>query len=300
LQSETYTELLWLLEGFTSYYDDLMLARSNVISTDTYLARIARTINNVKRGSGRSKQSIAESSFDAWIKFYRPDENTTNAQVNYYTKGSLVALALDLLIRTHSRGEKSLDNAMLLLWERYGHHNDALPYEKGFTEADAKNLLEEASGLDLSDFFKRYVHGTVELDLAPFLKHFGIAVENPIKKDTPSLNMRILRNGNDWQIANVYEGGGAHRAGLAAGDVLVAINDIRIPAENTSAALDQMLSRYAIGDDVNIHVFRRDELMMIKATLKEDDHPQYKLLISPEDDPSTRAARLLWLKPNSD
>ena len=295
LQSEVYTELLWLLEGFTSYYDDLMLVRSGTISVNTYLDRIARTLNLVKRASGRKKQSIAEAGFDAWVKFYRPDENTTNAQVNYYTKGSLVALALDLLIRLHTGQQKSLDDAMLLLWERYGLTDDVSSSEKGFTEAGVKKLLEEVSGLDLGDFYRRFIHGTDELDLAPALAHFGITAISG-NKGAASLNMRVKRHGNDTIIANVYDGGAAHRAGLAAGDVLLAVNDVRIPAENATSALEQLLGRYATGDAVRVHVFRRDELMAFHATLAADDEPRYALSVSAQDDQTARQARLSWLK----
>ena len=295
LQNEVYTELLWVLEGFTSYYDDLMLVRSNTISVNTYLQRIARTINLVKRASGRKKQSIAEASFDAWVKFYRPDENTTNAQVNYYTKGSLVALALDLQIRLHSEGQSSLDDAMLLLWKRYGSTDDAGSDEKGFTQTDVKTLLEEVSGLDLGDFYSRFVHGTDELDLAPALEQFGITTSS-LSKGAASLNMRVKRHVNDIVIANVYDGGAAHRAGLSAGDVLVAIDGIRIPADSAPSALEQLLGRYAAGDVVKVHVFRRDELMALHATLATDDDPQYALSISTLDNRMTRHARLLWLK----
>src|SRR3569623_474546 len=120
LQAEAYTTLLWLFEGFTSYYDDLMLVRGGVIEQADYCKLLAKTVNGVLRGGGRSKQSVAESSFDAWIKNYRQDENAPNAIVSYYTKGSLVALALDLAIRAQTSNRKSLADVMRLLWQRFG------------------------------------------------------------------------------------------------------------------------------------------------------------------------------------
>ena len=296
LQSETYTQLLWLFEGFTSYYDDLLLMRGGVIDASTYLKRVARTINAVKRASGRKKQSLAESSFDTWIKFYRPDENTTNAQVNYYMKGALVALALDLSIRIRTNGEKSLDDGMRLLWQRHGHHDATGFLKKGLAETGAGPLFEEATGLDLKDFFKRYVHETDELLLAPLFEHFGIKKSSPTKKGGPSLSLRVQRFGNDCQITNIYEGGAAHVAGLSAGDLLVAIDGLRVPAEKASAGLDSLLTRYAVGDAVDVHVFRRDELMTFRAVLAADDSPQYTLSISAEQTPSKTEARRSWLK----
>jgi predicted metalloprotease with PDZ domain len=124
LRQESYTSLLWLFEGFTSYYDDLMLVRSGLIDEAAYLKLVSKTINGVLRGSGRLKQSVAESSFDAWTKYYRQDENSPNAIVSYYTKGSLVALGLDLTIRAETAGKKSLDDVMrtvAALWPRFLH-----------------------------------------------------------------------------------------------------------------------------------------------------------------------------------
>ncbi len=294
LQNEAYTRLLWLFEGFTNYYDDLMMVRSGLIDVSTYLQGIAKTINGVKRGMGRKKQSVAEASFDAWIKFYRQDENATNSQVNYYTKGSLVALALDLAIRIRTNGEKSLDDGMRLLWQRYGHNHEPESVEKGLREAEAEMLLEEATGLDLKDFFRRYVHGTEELALGHLFEHFGVSETQPAKKPKNSLNIRAVRAGNDCKIVNVYEGGAAHDAGLSAGDLLVAIDGIRIPTE--SSGLDNLLSRYLVGDTVILHAFRRDELMVFSAVLAADDTPQYALALSADQTPATVEARRSWLK----
>jgi len=296
LQHENYTRLLWLFEGFTSYYDDLMLVRCGIFDVSTYLQRIARTVSNVQRAAGRKKLSIAEASFDAWIKFYRQDENATNAQVNYYTKGSLVALALDLTIRIRTNGEKSLDDGMRLLWTRYGHNHEATAQEKGIGEAEAERLFEDASGLDLKDFFRRYVHGTDELQLGQLLEHAGIQENLTAKKQKASLNIRTVRAGNDCKIASVYEGGAAHVAGLSADDLLVAIDGLRISGENPSASLDNLLSRYSPSEKVTVHAFRRDELMMFNVTLAEDDTPLYSLSLSSVQTLPAIEARRSWLK----
>lgn len=295
LQNENYTRLLWLFEGFTSYYDDLMIARSGLFDVNTYLQCISRTINLVLRGSGRKKQSITESSFDAWVKFYRQDENAPNAIVNYYTKGSLVALALDLTIRIRTNNEKSLDDGMHLLWERYGHNYESGSAEKGILENEAESLFEEATGLDLKDFFQRYVHGTHELRLAHLLEHFGIHKKPPAEAPKASLNIRVQQTGNDCQIVNVYEGGAAHLAGMSAKDILIAIDGIRVPAVNPAAGLKNMLARYAVGETVVIHAFRRDELMVFNATLAQDDAPQFTLSLMENQTVAEIEARNQWL-----
>lgn len=200
-----------------------MLVRSGLISQDDYFALVGRTIAGVQRGAGRLKQSVAESSFDAWIKYYRQDENATNAIVSYYTKGSLVALAFDLAIRARTRHRKSLDDVMRFLWQRFGRDfYDGKP--NGVGEGDVKALIAEATGVDLGRLFDDAVSGTRDLPLAALLEPFGVTLapdagangsaDAPPK---PTLGART-RGGAECTLAAVYEGGAAHRAGLSAGD----------------------------------------------------------------------------------
>ena len=168
LDRENYTTLLWVFEGFTSYYDDLALLRSGCIELKDWLELTAKTISNVARGPGHQRQTLAESSFDAWSKFYRPDENTPNAVVSYYAKGALVALALDLTLRSETAGRVSLDDVMLALWTRHGQTGI------GFGEDDVRRLAEELSGLKLKRFFADAVHDTGDLPLKRLLARFGI------------------------------------------------------------------------------------------------------------------------------
>ena len=289
LSAEGYTSLLWLFEGFTSYYDDLMLVRSGVIDESAYLKLVSKNINNVLRGSGRTKQSVAESSFDAWTKYYRQDENSPNAIVSYYVKGSLIGLALDLTIRAETSGRKSLDDVMRTLWKRYGRDF----YEgggRGLSEVEAEALFDEVTGLKLKRFFDRYVRGTDDLPLAKLLAPFGIESSDNRKSAKVSLNIRTTRDGNDSKIANVYEGGAAHRTGLSAGDILVAVDGVRVTATN----LDTLLTRYRVGDAVTLHIFRRDELMMFGAILAPEDAPQ--MVLAAQSKPAAAARmRAAWL-----
>lgn len=292
LQNENYTSLLWLFEGFTSYYDDLMLVRSGVIDQDAYFKLVAKTINSVLRGTGRQKQSVAESSFDAWGKYYRQDENAPNAIVSYYTKGSLVGLALDLTIRAETKGRKSLDDVMRALWLRYGRDffGKGTSSGQGVTEAEVEQLFDSVTGLKLKSFFDRYVRGTGDLPLAKLLAPFGMTIEDERKDAKPGLGIRTARDGNDCKLASVFEGEPAHRAGLSAGDVLISINGLRVTATN----LEGLLARYRVGDKIALHVFRRDELMTFVATLKADATPKNSL--SAQDKPVAAARlRAAWL-----
>ncbi|WP_153111932.1 M61 family metallopeptidase [Propionivibrio limicola] len=260
LERENYTTQLWAFEGITSYYDDLALLKSGVIAQKDWLELTAKAISNVHRAPGRLRQSLAESSFDAWSKFYRPDENTPNVVVSYYAKGALAALALDLTLRRESEGRISLDDVMRTLWERFGKTG------LGVGDDDIRRVAEELSGCDLKRFFAEAIHGTRDLPLKKLLAPFGIRLDwecatNNAK--TPSLGVKTSADGNELKLATVYDGGPAQQAGLAAGDVLVAIDGLRIkPSE-----FDKRLSRLRAGDCITAHAFRRDELMEFSVRL---------------------------------
>ncbi|KVT83841.1 peptidase M61 [Burkholderia territorii] len=292
LARENYTSLLWLFEGFTSYYDDLMLVRCGLMSQDEYFAALGRTIGGVLRGTGRLKQSVAESSFDAWIKYYRQDENATNAIVSYYTKGSLVALAFDLAIRAQTRNRKSLDDVMRLLWQRYG-REFYRGKQAGVEEDEVEALIEEATGVALGRLFADAVHGTRDLPLAELLAPFGVTLAPEVAPGAaakPTIGAR-LRGGADCTLAAVYEGGGAHRAGLSAGDTLIALDGLRVTGTN----LDTLLARYRPGDKVEVHAFRRDELRTAKLKLDGPEVARYRLTAAAKP-AAAHKAREAWLK----
>jgi predicted metalloprotease with PDZ domain len=270
LQVENYTPLLWLFEGFTSYYDDLMLVRAGIIKEPTYFKLLGKTIGSVLRGSGRLKQSVADSSFDAWSKYYRQDENSPNAIISYYSKGSLIALAFDLTIRAKTGGAKTLDDVMRALWERYG--RDFYPsVGRGVTESEVEALFDEVSGLKLRNLFDKFVRGTDDLPLAKLFTPFGIKLTDERKSGKPSLDAGIGRDALGAKLTQVHEGGAAHQAGLSALDVIIAIDGLRVNGNPSN--VDALLSRYRVGDKVVVHAFRRDELMAFDLTLQGDRVP---------------------------
>ncbi|HMA24279.1 MAG: M61 family metallopeptidase, partial [Gemmatimonas sp.] len=269
LTRENYTRQLWAFEGITSYYDDLALVRSGVIDRGSYLELLGRGITTVLRNPGRQVQSIAESSFDAWIKFYRQDENTPNAVVSYYAKGSLVALALDLTLRLHG---SSLDDVMRALWQRYGRTGTGVP------EDGVALLASELAGHDLAEFFARHVDGTEDPPLADPLREFGVelnlrAAQGPTDRggtaSKPTERERCwigakLASGAEPRLAHVYRGGPAERAGLAAHDTLVAFDGLRASAD----AVERLCERHGAGDEVVVHAFRRDEFFTATMVLE--------------------------------
>jgi predicted metalloprotease with PDZ domain len=272
LDAEAHTELLWVFEGVTSYYDDLNLLRSGLISPVSYLEVLAQTITRVLAGSGRLKQSLAEASFDAWTRFYKQDENAPNAIVSYYAKGALVALALDLTLRLETAGRISLDEVMRAAWQRFGQSESGMP-EDGF-----ERLAAEVSGLDLAGFFDTYVRGTAELPLPSLLEAFGVGYhlrapagpEDQGGKPAPEnggpavdLGVTIDTSTGNVMLKNVLEDGAACRAGLAAGDELVAIDGLKV----TGTGLSEQLKAFDPEERVPVHVFRRDELMRFDVEL---------------------------------
>ena len=296
LAREAYTRQLWAFEGFTSYYDDLALRRSGVIGTRSYLELLGRTITAVLRTPGRRRQSAAEASFDAWIKYYRPDENTPNAGVSYYVQGALIGLALDLELR--DRGS-SLDELMRALWRTYGRPGIGVP------EDGIERLASDLASESLADFFARFVAGTEELPLADLLRGVGIALRLRAARDGndrggtaasgdeagPGAWLGAVVAGSEPRLKHVHNGGPAERAGLAAGDVIVAVDGLRASA----AALERLASARRPGDAIAVHAFRRDELLTATVVLGSAPHDTCWLELDPAADEPTRQRRLAWL-----
>lgn len=287
LARENYTSLLWIFEGFTSYYDDLFLLRTQLATRTQYCAMLARTIDDVLAGPGRHLQSVADSSFDAWVKYYRQDENTPNAVVSYYKKGSLVALCLDLLVRQRSRGRRSLDDAMRLMWRRHGRGFYGAG-GAGIAEDAFPSLVLEATGVDVGDEIQRWAHGTDDLPIEPLLAPFGATLRFEPLGSGPSIGARIAAG--DPRLSTVATGGPAHRAGLSAGDVLVAIDDLRV----VPGRLEAQLARYRPGDVVSVVSFRGDQLQTRRLTLAAG--PQRAVIeLLPKATKETQRLRDSWL-----
>jgi predicted metalloprotease with PDZ domain len=244
---ENYTRLLWFFEGFTSYYDDLFLVRQRLIDPPQYLRLLATTLNQVGATPGRQVSSVAQASFDAWIKYYRPDENTANATVSYYTKGALVALALDLTLRGEGRG--TLDAVMRLLWSRSG--------GGPITEDDIAAALKEVGGRSFAPELADWVHGTSELPLQRLLEAVGVRWTHDAATLGLRLGARLNDSGNGLRVQAVMRGSAAEQAGLAAGDELLALDGWRLRRLDDGAlvgALDHELPLLAARDQRLLHL----------------------------------------------
>ena len=275
LDKETHTPQLWAFEGFTAYYDDLTLVRSERISVDDYLLLLGQIISRVYRGAGRKIQSVAESSFDTWTKFYKQDENAPNAIVSYYSQGSLIALGLDATLRTRTAGRLSLDDLMRRLWLEYGKPAIGVP------EGRIESMAGELCGEDLEPFFAAYLHGVDDYPLDEWLEQLGIQLQWRVSEGqndkggtAPTDKGLMINFGAAYkpsalgiELTQVYIYESAQLAGLSAGDNVIAINGIQASNGN----LTGMLENARPGDIWRIDAFRRDELMQFQMILAAPD-----------------------------
>jgi len=256
LSKRNHTRLLWVFEGFTSYYDDLQLLRSKRIDLKTYLKLVADNWNGILRTPGRHKQSLADSSFDAWTKYYQADENTPNSVVSYYGKGALLALGLDLQIRNFTKGRKSLDDLMRLIWQEHGLTGH------GIEEDGLDTLIYQLFGSGFqkiwSQFKTEYIFGTSDLPLEKWLNSRLIKVSS---KSLAKLEMVKLAFGirytddKGWlKLTHVLDGGVAQAAGLAPGDLIASINGQRV----TGSRWDKVLTSLTMNEDCVVCFYRQD------------------------------------------
>ena len=265
---ENYTELLWFFEGFTSYYDDLLLRRAGLLDNAGYVKLLNKTINQVMQTPGRLVQSVAQASFDAWVKYYRQDENTPNATVSYYTKGSLVALCLDLTLR--AEGHSSLDEVMRALWSRCFQHDGG-----SLREVDIAEVLQTLGKRSFAPELARWVHGTGELPLQELLTHQGVAVHEEPAQLAHRLGLRVSE-AQGLLVKTVLRGGAAERAGFAPGDEWLGLepaektkNKIPAPAANgwRMSRLDDLLLYAGNAQKVTALVSRDKRLLRIELKL---------------------------------
>jgi predicted metalloprotease with PDZ domain len=296
--AENYTRDLWVVEGITSYYTDLLLRRAGLITSHRYLERLAEAIARFQAVPGRAVQTLADSSWDTWIKFYRPDPNTPNSSISYYEKGALVALLLDLSIRDATDNERSLDDVMRRLWSDYGAR------DVGFPEGEVERIASEVAGAPLGGFFDLALRGTAELPFAAILAAAGLVlrpahelapVPFPATEATRTevrMGLQLKPEGGRTLVSHVLSDTPAYRAGVNAGDELVALDGARI-AHDT---LNSRLAERRHGERLPLTVFRRDELLTLE--LEVELAPPTGLSLRPAAHPTPAQQRLLddWLR----
>lgn len=306
---EVHTTLLWAMEGITSYYDHLVLARAGLISEERYRDFTAETITKLRQQPGRFKLSLSQSSFLTWVKLYKQDANWVNTGVSYYLKGELVALCLDLAIRDRTDGRKSLDDVMRALYERYPIEGEGIPEKHAHGKDGWRGALEEVTGLSWRSFWQKYIDGTNEVDFEAFLAKVGWKLQPAFRDEHADEKERKGDYGGPggWlgieakdvdkhlKVTNVLVASPALAAGLSPEDELVALDGIKV---KDAEWLEKRLRERIPGDYVTLHLFRRGELVETRVMLGEN--PPEKWLIEVPKRPGARALRLrrAWLAPH--
>lgn len=260
LGRENYTEQLWIFEGFTSYYDELSLLRTKILTPEKYLELFAQTITKVQKSKGRMKQSLAESSYDAWTKFYQQDENAPNAIVNYYTKGALFAFVLDVEIRKHTSDNKSLDDVLKFAWSNY--------QETGLEDSTIQNIINNLTDNNFDNLFDDYLYGLKELPLVDSFNYLGIDCSFSHKKDDLSnFGINIKKQGEFSLITQVFADTCAQESGLYVGDKIIAVNNEKLSGKN----LVGVINKFVTGDEIKLDVLRDELLCEIPVNITDSE-----------------------------
>jgi predicted metalloprotease with PDZ domain len=286
-ENENYTPSLWFSEGATSFYDNVIPVRSGIYDGKTYLKNFSKSVTRYLTTIGRTVQPLSESSFDAWIKLYRPDANSSNSQMSYYLKGEMVTFLLDLSIRKRHDNGRSMDDVMQALWENFG------KAEIGFTPEDLKATIEQVAGFDLTEFFTHYLHGLEDLPFQAILADFGLRLESNLEggKLPPYLGMRTAQEQGRTMVKSVANGSPAELAGLDAGDELVAIDGLRV----TGDLLTDRLQQSHPNEVLEFTYFHQDELLQTFVKLAEPEATKFTIVPVPDPTPQQQNLFEGWL-----
>lgn len=256
-EAENYTHMLWVSEGFTAYYDDWTVRRTGFYSPEEYLEVVAGAIGTVENTPGNKVQSVAESSFDAWIKYYRPDENSYNTQVSYYTKGAILGMLVDMKIREHSNGEKSIDDLMRFMYEKYYKELD-----RGYEDAEFIAAVEQFAG-DMGDFFEKYAWGTEEIPYNEFFNTVGLDLQITRPRTGEAyLGASFEQTSSGLVISRVVRGTPAYEYGLNVNDLVLSVNGQSLSDPQA------LLAGKKPGDELSIELIRDGLPKTIKVVLE--------------------------------
>jgi predicted metalloprotease with PDZ domain len=247
---ENFTRLLWAMEGVTTYYDRHFLVRAGLLTPADYLKRLSEDIEKHLETPGRTVQSLADASFDAWIKFYNPGEHSPNATISYYEKGALVSLLLDLYLRWKTKGKRCLDDVLRALWKEYAAHGI------GFPERRYEEVCSEVAGTRMDGFFDRFIRGTGELDFAQYFAAVGIRLDRGADGKA-WIGLKAEKKEGRTMIATVFDGSPAAKAGLSAGDELIALGGHKVDLDTWEKRLEERKA----GERIDVTVFRGSRIL---------------------------------------
>ena len=281
---ENYTSLLWVMEGFTSYYDELLLVRAGYTTESEYLQKIQSTINYVEGSVGARVQPVAHASFDAWIKAYRPTENSSNTTMTYYSRGQMLAAILDVMIISKYKGQKCLDHFLQQLYNKY-----YKGMKRGFSEQEFQDELEAFLGEDMDEFFRKYVFGTEIAPLQETFKKVGLQVEET-GVARPSFGASLRQDGGKVIVRGIRSGSAAEQAGLSVNDEIIGCNGYRID----QGALEQFTAGLSSGEKFDLLISRDEVLMNLSVTMTDYYKPQF--LFKKTSDAQGEKLRNYWLR----
>ncbi|SHJ49496.1 Predicted metalloprotease, contains C-terminal PDZ domain [Hymenobacter daecheongensis DSM 21074] len=264
---ENYTRMLWVSEGGTEYFSNLIMQRAGFLTPDAYLADLSNGIGRVENTPGNKQQSAAESSFDAWIKYYRPNENSGNTGISYYDKGEVIGAVLDLMVINATNGSKSLDDVMRYLYAQY--------YQKlgrGFTDAEYQDAVAKVAGRRFDEFFRDYVYGTKTLDYATALGYAGLTLSTAPTTTDAVLGANVSTSGGKYTVSSVLRDGSAWQGGLSVGDELLALNGTRLTDDPNKA-----LTGAPAGAKVTLLVSRDGQLKEVSFPLLANAAQRYRI-----------------------
>jgi len=283
-ERENYTRLLWVAEGFTVYYENIILRKAGLIKDGKFRKGIAETITRVENTPGNQVQSVTDASWDAWIKAYRPNENSPNTTISYYSKGALIALMLDLHIIYETQGEKNLDDVMRHLYQSY-----YKAQQRGFNEEEIKQALEEVSGKNLDSFFEKHIYGTQTLPYNRYLAHVGCKLTPTIEEKT-YLGVSTVRVAKKLRVTRVRKDSPAYRTGLNVHDEIVKIDDQKVKD------LSKFMEDKKPGDQVKVEICRDGNVKKFLIVLEENPHTTYKLTMQKNRTDKQKQAYKKWLR----
>lgn len=284
--TENYTRSLWIAEGFTTYYQNVIMRRAGLYTPDAYLGVIAANITGAENLKGNKTQSLSDASFDAWIKYYRPNENTPNTNASYYGKGANVAMLLDLEILKHSKGAQCLDDVMKYMYDEYYKVK-----QRGYTEEEFKAALEQFTGINLDDFYNKYVTGLAPLDYNRYLGYAGYKlVDDYAANNTPTLGVTIVNTCGKLTVTSVMRHGAGWINGINVNDEITAIDGAAMPEVDKFIA-----SAKKVGDKINVSVIRDGIKMILPVTLLRNPGVKYHIQDNGTPTPDMLAVRKKWL-----
>ena len=292
-EEEVFTRSLWIAEGITDYYAELIVHRAGLSSQAEYLDALSNKIEELQTTPGRAVQPVDQASFDAWIKYYRPDENSGNTSISYYTKGAVVGFLLDARIRAITGGAKSLDDVMRAAYQKFSG-------ERGYTPEEFRAVAEQVAGQSLAPFWASAVEGTAELDYSDALDALGLrfrpaALPAPDRPARAWLGITTRVDNGRLLVSSVRRDTPAVAAGLNVDDELLAIDEFRVRADQLNARLDQ----YKAGDKVTLLVARRDQLLRLELEFGAEPARQWRVELDPNAGATQQQQRARWFKPGA-